>query len=141
MAGTYPFGRGEEDEPGPFLFHCRLTEAQHGRTMFDADVEPTRSVARAARGTVMIRRFARCALGLGGIGVSAAAMAGPSVCLDTISELELVHRVKQDAYFTHNAPLGKRLRIEYDRDSARDLCRVCDCGSISWTSTARKILR
>ena len=42
------------------------------------------------------------------------AWAGPYVCLSTISEPELVHRVKQDAYFVHGAPPGKNLRIEYD---------------------------
>jgi hypothetical protein len=70
--------------------------------------------ARCIREFVMVKLFARCGLALGGVSVSAAAIAGPSVCIDTITEIELVHRVKQDAYFTHNAPLGKRLRIEYD---------------------------
>ena len=62
----------------------------------------------------MLKHFARCGLALGSASVSAAALAGPSLCIDTITEIELVHRVKQDAYFTHNAPLGKRLRIEYE---------------------------
>lgn len=62
----------------------------------------------------MRKLLAQCGLALGSAGASMAAVAGPSLCLDTIPEIELVHRVKQDAYFTHNAPLGKRLRIEYD---------------------------
>jgi hypothetical protein len=61
----------------------------------------------------MVKLFARCGLALGSVSMSAAAMAGPSICVETITEIELVHRVKQDAYFTHNAALGKRLRIEY----------------------------
>ena len=44
---------------------------------------------------------------------SASAVAGPAVCLDTITTVELMHRVKQDAYFAHNTP-AKRLRIESD---------------------------
>jgi hypothetical protein len=44
----------------------------------------------------------------------APAWAGPYVCVSTITEPELLHRVKQDAYFVHGTPAGKRLRIEYD---------------------------
>ena len=63
---------------------------------------------------VMLIHLARCSLALGSAGLSAAACAGPSLCTDAMTELELVHRVKQDAYFTHNAALGKHLQIEYD---------------------------
>jgi len=62
----------------------------------------------------MMKLIARSGLALGSISVSAAAMAGPSVCIESITEIELMHRVRQDAYFTHNTPVGKRLRIEYD---------------------------
>jgi hypothetical protein len=49
-----------------------------------------------------------------GAACSAPAWAGPYVCVSTITEPELLHRVKQDAYFAHGTPPGKRLRIEYD---------------------------
>src|SRR5262249_24448187 len=57
--------------------------------------------------------IAACTATLGVIGSSASAWAGPSVCVGSITDVELLHRVKQDAYFTHNAPVGKRLRLEY----------------------------
>jgi len=62
----------------------------------------------------MAKRLAQCTLVLICVGPGTAAMAGPAVCLDTITDIELRHRVKQDTYFTHNAPAGKRLRIESD---------------------------
>ena len=58
--------------------------------------------------------FTRLAFALGGACIGTPAVAGPSICTGTMTELELVHRVRQDAYFTHDAPLGKRLRVEYD---------------------------
>jgi hypothetical protein len=61
-----------------------------------------------------MKRLAKSVLVLAWPCLCTPAWAGPYVCLGTISEPELVHRVKQDAYFTHGAPLGKRLRIEYD---------------------------
>jgi hypothetical protein len=60
------------------------------------------------------KRRALVSLALIGVFASSAAIAGPAVCLDTITGVELVHRVKQDAYFTHNTPAGKRLQIESD---------------------------
>jgi len=62
----------------------------------------------------MVNVFARFAVALGGAWISVSACAGPSICMGAITEIELVHRVRQDAYFTHDAPLGKRLRVEYD---------------------------
>ena len=62
----------------------------------------------------MKRLVARGLLLLAFACASAPTWAGPYVCLGTISEPELVHRVKQDAYFTHGAPFGKHLRIEVD---------------------------
>lgn len=47
-------------------------------------------------------------------GAVAPAWAGPYVCVRTITDVEIVHRVKQDAYFTRASPPGKRLRLEYD---------------------------
>jgi hypothetical protein len=70
--------------------------------------------AGCMREFVMLKFLARCGLALGGASLSAAAFAGPSLCIDTITEIELLHRVRQDAYFAHNAALGRRLRIEYD---------------------------
>jgi hypothetical protein len=61
-----------------------------------------------------MRLVATCVSALGVFAISAPALAGPAVSIGSISYLELQHRVKQDAYFTRNAPLGKRLRIEYD---------------------------
>jgi len=61
-----------------------------------------------------MRLIANSVMVLGFGCVAASARAGPYVCLGTITEPEIVHRVKQDSYFTHGAPLGKRLRIEYD---------------------------
>jgi len=58
--------------------------------------------------------FTRLAFALGGACIGTPAVAGPSICTGTMTELELVHRVRQDAYFTHNAPIGKQLQIEYD---------------------------
>jgi hypothetical protein len=63
---------------------------------------------------VMMRLVATCVAPLGVVGISAAAWAGPSVCVGSITDVELLHRVKQDAYFILNAPLGRRLRIEYN---------------------------
>jgi len=48
------------------------------------------------------------------LGAVAPAWAGPYVCVRTITDVEIVHRVKQDPYFTHTTPPGKRLRLEYD---------------------------
>jgi hypothetical protein len=45
---------------------------------------------------------------------TAAPTRAASVCVGSLSDVEMLHRVKQDAYFTHNAPVGKRLRVEYD---------------------------
>jgi len=59
----------------------------------------------------MMKRVAVGLLSLGGI---APAVAGPYVCLRGITGPELLHRVKQDAYFTHGAPPGKNLRVEND---------------------------
>ncbi len=56
------------------------------------------------------------ATGIAALGVLAVVPAAwaDSVCVGSLTDVELLHRVKQDAYFTHNTPLGKRLRIEYD---------------------------
>jgi len=54
------------------------------------------------------------AMGVLVFGAVAPAWAGPYVCVRTITDVEIVHRVKQDAYFTHSAQPGKRLRLEYD---------------------------
>lgn len=62
----------------------------------------------------MNRVIATSVLAIGVAGVATPVWAGPYVCLHTISEVEIMHRVKQDAYFTHGAPPGKRLRVEYD---------------------------
>jgi hypothetical protein len=62
----------------------------------------------------MIRLIANSALTLGIACVATPAWAGPYVCLSTISEPELVHRVKQDSYFVHGTPPGKNLRVKYD---------------------------
>jgi hypothetical protein len=32
----------------------------------------------------------------------------------SLTEVEILHRVRQDSYFTHNAPLGNNVRIEYE---------------------------
>jgi hypothetical protein len=69
---------------------------------------------RWTREFVTLKDIAGCVLASGGASLTAAAFAGPSVCIDTITQIELVHRVRQDAYFTHNAASGQRLRIEYD---------------------------
>jgi hypothetical protein len=61
----------------------------------------------------MMRLIASSALTLGVV-FATPTWAGPYVCLSTISEPELVHRVKQDSYFVHGTPPGKNLRIEYD---------------------------
>ncbi len=61
-----------------------------------------------------MRLIANSVLTLGVAFAATPALAGPYVCLSTISEPELVHRVKQDAYFVRGAPPGKNLRIEYD---------------------------
>ena len=62
----------------------------------------------------MAKRLAQCALALMCAHAGTAAISGPAVCIDTITDIELRHRVKQDTYFTHNDPAGKRLRIESD---------------------------
>lgn len=61
----------------------------------------------------MTRVVAARAATLGILAVTAPAWAS-SVCLHALTDIELLHRVRQDAYFTHNAPLSKRLRLEYD---------------------------
>ena len=65
----------------------------------------------------MTRLITTCVATLGILGLSAPVLAGPSVCVASITDVELLHRVKQDAYFTRNAPLSRRVRIEYDFDS------------------------
>ena len=62
----------------------------------------------------MMRLIAKSVLALGIFGAAAPAWAGPYVCVSTITDVELMHRVKQDAYFVHGSPPGKRLRLEYD---------------------------
>lgn len=62
----------------------------------------------------MKRLIPRCVTALGLFGIAATAWAGPAVCVGSLSDVEVLHRVKQDGYFTHNTPLGKRLRLEYD---------------------------
>ena len=62
----------------------------------------------------MMRLIATCVSTLGVVGMCAPALAGPSVCVGSITDVELLHRVRQDAYFTHNAPLSKHVRIEYN---------------------------
>jgi hypothetical protein len=62
----------------------------------------------------MMKLVAAVVLALGLVGAAAPGWAGPYLCVRTITDVELVHRVKQDAYFTHAAPPGKRLRLEYD---------------------------
>jgi hypothetical protein len=62
----------------------------------------------------MIRLIAKNVLTLGVACTAAPAWAGPYVCLFTITEPELLHRVKQDAYFVRGTQPGKNLRIEYD---------------------------
>ena len=59
----------------------------------------------------MIRTVAISVLALGAV---TPAWAGPYVCVRTITDVEIMHRVKQDSYFTHARPAGKRLRLEYD---------------------------
>jgi len=61
----------------------------------------------------MMRLIANSALILG-VAFAAPAWAGPYVCLSTITEPELMHRVKQDSYFVRGTPPGKNLRMEYD---------------------------
>jgi len=62
----------------------------------------------------MKRSIAVSALALGILQAAMPARATPYLCIRTITDVELMHRVKQDAYFMHGAPLGKRLRLEYD---------------------------
>jgi hypothetical protein len=62
----------------------------------------------------MIRLIAKYVLTLGVACVATPAWAGPYVCLFTITEPELLHRVKQDGYFVRGTQPGKNLRVEYD---------------------------
>ena len=62
--------------------------------------------------------FTRLAFALGGACIGTPAVAGPSICTGTMTELELVHRVGQDAYFTHNAPIGSNFRVGRESFSA-----------------------
>ena len=32
----------------------------------------------------------------------------------SLTDVEILHRVRQDPYFTRNEPLGKNVRIEYE---------------------------
>jgi hypothetical protein len=68
----------------------------------------------AFREIVMMRLIANSTFVLGVACIVAPAWAGPYVCLSTISEPELMHRVKQDSYFARGTPPGKNLRVEYD---------------------------
>jgi len=45
---------------------------------------------------------------------SAPAWADPSICVHALTDVEILSRVRQDAYFTRNAPLGRHLRLDYD---------------------------
>jgi hypothetical protein len=107
------------DRIDPLTLHClqividRL-DSQENNSGGWSRIEPRGLRAAHFRELVMMRLIAKSLLLLGGACAVAPAWAGPYVCLSTISEPELVHRVKQDAYFTHGAPLGKRIRIEYD---------------------------
>jgi hypothetical protein len=65
------------------------------------------------RGIVMKRLVVTCTLGLELI-VSAPACADPSICVHSLTDIEILSRVRQDAYFTRNAPLSRHLRMDYD---------------------------
>jgi hypothetical protein len=53
---------------------------------------------------------------LGVAGVSAPAWSDPSICMASLTDVEILHRVRQDVYFTRNEPLSRHLRLEYEYD-------------------------
>jgi hypothetical protein len=55
-----------------------------------------------------------CMAGLMLIGVSARTRADPSICVHALTDVEILFRVRQDAYFTRNAQLARHMRIDYD---------------------------
>src|SRR5262249_51787631 len=65
---------------------------------------------------VMTRLFAICLAAFGIIGTRAPAWADPAVSVGSLTDVEILNRVRQDAYFTRNAPLSRHLRIDYDYD-------------------------
>ena len=64
----------------------------------------------------MARLFATCVSTFAAIAASAPAWSDPAVCVGSLTDVEILHRVRQDAYFTRNAPLSRHLRIDYDYD-------------------------
>ena len=62
----------------------------------------------------MNKAIALSAFALAGLQAATPALATPYLCIRTITDVELMHRVKQDAYFLHGTPPSKRLRLEND---------------------------
>jgi hypothetical protein len=64
----------------------------------------------------MKRLFATGVSAFAALVASAPAWSDPAVCVGSLTDVEILHRVRQDAYFTHNAPIGRHLRMDYDYD-------------------------